>query len=67
LIGTDGIKEACNPENVHFGNERLQTVILDHYQKPAQEILKAVYDALEDFRDSAEQKDDETLVVIKVL
>ncbi len=67
LIGTDGIKEACNPENVHFGNDRLQTVMRDYHQKPAHIILKAVYDALEEFRDSAEQKDDETLVVIKVL
>jgi len=67
LIGTDGIKEACNPENVHFGNDRLQTVIRAHCSKPANDIMEAVYDALEEFRDAAEQKDDETLVVIKVL
>jgi serine phosphatase RsbU (regulator of sigma subunit) len=67
LIGTDGIKEACNPENVHFGNDRLQTVIRAHCSKPANDIMEAVYDALEEFRGAAEQKDDETLVVIKVL
>ena len=67
LIATDGIKEACNPVNEHFGNERLQTVIRDHYRKPAKDILQAVFDALANFRHAAERKDDETLVVIKSL
>ena len=67
LIATDGIKEACNPVNEHFGNERLQTVIRNHYRKPAKDILQAVFDALADFRHTAERKDDETLVVIKSL
>ena len=67
LIGTDGIKEACNPKNEHFGNERLQMVIRNNYQKSAKDILDEVYDELERFRSYAERKDDETLVVIKVL
>ena len=67
LIGTDGIKEACNPQNEHFGNERLQVVMRDNYQKSAKDILAEVFDALKRFRHSAERKDDETLVVIKAL
>jgi sigma-B regulation protein RsbU (phosphoserine phosphatase) len=67
LIGTDGIKEACNPENEHFGNERLQMAMRNNYQKSAKEILDEVYEALENFRRSAERKDDETMVVIKAL
>jgi serine phosphatase RsbU (regulator of sigma subunit) len=67
LIGTDGIKEACNPENEHFGNERLQMAMKNNYQKSAKEILDKVYEALENFRRSAERKDDETMVVIKAL
>jgi len=67
LIGTDGIKEACNPENEHFGNERLQIVIKDNHRKSAKDILDEVYNALESFRGSAERKDDETMVVIKSL
>jgi len=67
LIGTDGIKEACNPENEHFGNQRLQMVIKDNYQRSAKDILNEVYNALESFRGSAERKDDETMVVIKAL
>ena len=67
LIGTDGIKEACNPENEHFGNERLQMAMRNNSQKSAKEILDEVYEALETFRRSAERKDDETMVVIKAL
>jgi len=67
LIGTDGIKEACNPQNEHFGNERLQTVMRHHCRKSAKDILQEVFAALEKFRHTAERKDDETLVVIKAL
>ncbi len=67
LIGTDGIKEACNPQNEHFGNGRLLAVVKDNHQKSAREILADVYDALAAFRGSAERKDDETLVVVKAL
>jgi serine phosphatase RsbU (regulator of sigma subunit) len=67
LIGTDGIKEACNPENEYFGNERLQTVMRNHCQKSAKDILQEVFAALEKFRQTAERKDDETLVVMKAL
>lgn len=66
LIGTDGLKEACNPQNELFGNERLQMVMRDNYRKSAKDILDEVFEALENFRGSAERKDDETLVVIKV-
>ena len=67
LIGTDGIKEGCNPADEHFGNERLQAVIRDHYRKPAKNIIQEVFDTLTNFRHTAERKDDETLVVIKAL
>jgi serine phosphatase RsbU (regulator of sigma subunit) len=67
LIGTDGIKEACNSQNEYFGSERLMAVIRDHSSKPAKAILQEVFDTLDNFRFPAERKDDETLVVIKVL
>ena len=66
LIGTDGIKEACNSQNEYFGNERLMAVIREHAGKPAKVILEEVFASLEKFRFPAERKDDETLVVIKV-
>ncbi len=67
LIGTDGIKETHNAQDELFGAERFNRVIRDHAQKPAKDILKKMFDALESFRFPVERKDDETLVVIKVL
>jgi sigma-B regulation protein RsbU (phosphoserine phosphatase) len=66
LIGTDGIKEAYNAHGEYFGNDRLMTVVRDHAAKPAKELLKEVFDALDRFRYPAERLDDETLVIIKV-
>ena len=67
VIGTDGVKEACNSHNEPFGTERLKAILRGHAQKPAKDIITAVFDTLERFRFPAEKKDDETLVVIKVL
>ena len=67
LIGTDGIKEACNSQNEYFGSDRLMAVIRDHSDEPTKVILEEVFDALDRFRFPAERKDDETLVAIKVL
>ena len=67
LIGTDGIKETHNEQNELFGADRLNQVIRDHAQLPATGIIKEVFETLEHFRFPVERKDDETLVVIKVL
>jgi ActR/RegA family two-component response regulator len=66
LIGTDGIKEACNSHGEYFGNDRLKTIVRNHADRPAKDILNEVFDTLNGFRFPAERKDDETLVVIKV-
>ena len=67
LIGTDGIKETHNEQNELFGADRFNRVIRNHAQLPATSIIKEVFEALEHFRFPVERKDDETLVVIKVL
>jgi serine phosphatase RsbU (regulator of sigma subunit) len=67
VIGTDGIKETRNSQKEYFGNDRLMAIIRANASKPAKEILKEVFSALDSFRYPAERKDDETLVVVKVL
>lgn len=66
VIGTDGIWETHNPQGDIFGKEALRNIIRSQAQQPAREILRAVIDALEDFRSSGAQEDDVTLVIIKV-
>ena len=67
LIGTDGIKETANARDELFGAERFNAAIREHAAKSAKDIVEAMFDALERFRFPAERKDDETLVVVKVL
>ena len=67
LMVTDGIKETHNEQNELFGTERFNRVIRDHAQKPAKGIIKEMFQALKRFRFPVERKDDETLVVIKLL
>jgi len=67
VMGTDGIKETCNSQKKYFGNDRIMAIIRANALKPAKDILKEVFGSLENFRFPAERKDDETLVIVKVL
>ncbi len=67
LMGTDGIWETHNGEGEMFGKDRLSQVIRKNDHKSSGAILDAVLEAVSDFRGDAEQEDDITIVVIKVL
>jgi sigma-B regulation protein RsbU (phosphoserine phosphatase) len=66
LIGTDGIWESQNSEGQMFGKERFRHVISAHARDTAMEILQAVIDELDRFSHPLGNKDDVTLVVVKV-
>jgi len=67
VIGTDGIWETENPHSEKFGKFRLRQIIRQHSQFSAQEILDAIINSLKEFRGTASQNDDVTLVVVKAL
>ena len=66
VIPTDGICEAPNKNGEMFGKDRLRNIIRLNADKPAKEIVAAVINAFEQFICPLPQKDDATLVVIKV-
>ena len=67
VIGTDGIWETHNSQGEMFGKDNLQRIIRAQAAQSAREILMAVIEALEDYRDRQKKKEDDiTLVVIKV-
>ena len=66
LIGTDGIWEARNGDGRPFGKEALRDLIRQHAHRPAAEITNAITDHLAKYRGEAPQKDDVTLIVIKI-
>ncbi len=65
VIGTDGIWEAESDQAEAFGKERLRELIREHRNRSAREILQTITDALDEFRRTAPQQDDITLVVVK--
>ena len=66
VIGTDGIWEALNEEEIMFGKERFYELISSMSNKNANEICSKVIDEVVGFIEPAAQLDDITLIVIKV-
>jgi len=67
IFYSDGVTDTMNPSGEIFGQERLKKVIRSKLHCPAKEIRDSVYEACLDFRGTAEQFDDFTLVIIKFL
>jgi sigma-B regulation protein RsbU (phosphoserine phosphatase) len=67
VLGTDGIWEALGPSGEPYGKPRLMEVVRAAAGGTAQTIAHAVRRDLEHFRGAGDQRDDVTLVVIKVL
>jgi len=65
-IGTDGIWEASNKENLQFGKTRFKEIIRDNANLSSQEIIDAVYRELNTLTHGLKQADDITLVVMKL-
>lgn len=65
-IGTDGIWEACNDQGRMFGKQLLQTIVREHAERPAAEIVQRVLETLQRFLLPLDLQDDATLVVAKV-
>jgi sigma-B regulation protein RsbU (phosphoserine phosphatase) len=69
VLFTDGIIEAPaaghGPEVEEYGIERLTEVVREHRLESAEEIVQAVFRAVEGFCGTEELNDDRTVVVIK--
>jgi sigma-B regulation protein RsbU (phosphoserine phosphatase) len=66
VLLTDGIEECLAPDSDLFGNERALEVVRQHREKPAQQIVEQLYQAVRRFSGDAPQTDDVTAVIIKV-
>jgi len=63
---SDGITEAPNAQQDEFGARRLENLLRHNIRKPPQEIVKQVFEDLRAFEAGRPQRDDQTLVVLKV-
>ncbi len=63
---SDGITEANDPQQDEFGSRRLENILRENAQKPPHEIVSRVFKELKDFEAGRPQRDDQTLVILKV-
>ena len=67
VLYTDGVSEAINASNQEFGIERLKEVIEEfHFMSPNQ-LTQKIHDKVVKFVGEAEQFDDITIMIIKIL
>jgi sigma-B regulation protein RsbU (phosphoserine phosphatase) len=64
---TDGIFEARDSKVGMFGKERIKEIIRNNSKLGAEDILQAVFAAVEKFQGTGEFEDDATMAVIKVV
>lgn len=65
VLYTDGITEAENSQGIHYGLDRLCTVLEENWQQSAQDIRQAVIQDLRSHIGTEQVYDDITLVVLK--
>ena len=67
LLLTDGIDEACGPDDSLFGIGRTLEVVRENLEKPARQIVEALYASARSFANHTPQIDDITAIVIKAV
>jgi len=66
ILISDGIVEAMNANHELFGFDRLAETIRQTNGGTSQQVLQAIWQAVERFRGDIEQQDDITLITIKI-
>ena len=64
ILTTDGVDEATNSAQQHYGEQRLQQIINSTHTTDAQKLLDKVLSDVVEFRGDAEPSDDLTIMII---
>jgi phosphoserine phosphatase RsbU/P len=67
VLYTDGVTEAINNREEEFGEERLYQVITENRNRPAQEIMQNILDAITAHAGDQPQYDDITLMILRAV
>jgi PAS domain S-box-containing protein len=67
LLLTDGLLEACSPEDVLFGKRRVLDFVCAHRDRPARELIGMLRREVSNFTGVDTLRDDLTLIVVKVV
>ena len=66
LLYTDGISEAMTHDDEEWGEERMIEAALKFRDRPADDVLRGLFDACDKFTAGAPQHDDMTLLILKL-
>jgi len=66
LLYTDGITEANNPSGEMFGETRLAELVRNQAKSPAKELVRLIWQEVQDFLAGQAPVDDATLVALKL-
>jgi len=64
---TDGITECENAQGEQFGEERLTDLLLRHRDRPLDDIVRAITDALGNWASDIDGQDDTTILLARRL
>ncbi len=67
LLYTDGVIETENAKGEAFGDKKFEEIIRDNQSRPSSELSDRLIAELRNWRSSAAQQDDITLIVVDVL
>jgi sigma-B regulation protein RsbU (phosphoserine phosphatase) len=67
VLGTDGVWDTTDATGDFFGQTRVKEIVRENFKRSSREIAEAIRTATESFRGNRPQRDDVTLVVIKVI
>lgn len=65
VMYTDGIVEAHDNRGVEFGLERMKRLVASMRDRPAEEILNAIFERAQAFSRTATPEDDQTILVVR--
>jgi sigma-B regulation protein RsbU (phosphoserine phosphatase) len=66
VVYTDGVTEALNPAGVEFGEEQLQSIVVESLRLSARESAERIIAKVLEWQGQAPQHDDITLIVANV-
>ncbi|KAA0257998.1 GAF domain-containing protein [Deferribacter autotrophicus] len=66
FLYTDGITEAENEKGEFFGYERLEKVIINNCGTSPNDLIAYIYESLLEFTNDTKQKDDITMMALKI-
>jgi sigma-B regulation protein RsbU (phosphoserine phosphatase) len=67
VLFTDGVTEAADPSDEEYGEERLAALVGSMKDRPSEEIVEAIHNAVIAFTQGAPAADDITVVVARRL